>query len=473
MDEETSKRPSGGAIPCANIRRSARVASEAVPLSILSRLVRRASRLRRGWSTTRDREYHEALFAGPAHDPFSDAYPGRLTIRRFADLAAPHVPAGAVALDLGCGPGEITCELARRFPGTRFLGVDHSANAIARATALARANGLANVLFETGDLERYAADGPVGLVMLFDAFHHLLDPAAFVDRLGRVTDRFFLIEPAGTRLGQWQRGLDLDWLAASIFEMRDRLEEQFGLSPALPTPAAAAPSDDTPEGEPTEFRYGMHDFLRLFEGFGVDVRGTVAGLETYGSTPDAGGPLREDVGRFAYTLVVEVDELMRRHDLDLAAKHWAIYAERGARFPPRTVPSLQGRHPERLQAGPYDVEYGGFDGPSRMRCGAVAEGALTITNRSWRVWDSADADGPVFVSYRWLDSAGVQTPDEGLRSTLPRPVGPGDSCAAAIRIQAPARPGRYTLAIDLVREHVTWFSEAGAPPLRLAIAVER
>ena len=108
-----------------------------------------------------------------------------------------------------------------------------------------------------------------------------------------------------------------------------------------------------------------------------------------------------------------------------------------------------------------------------MRCGAVAEATVTITNRSWRVWDSADADGPVFVSYRWQDRSGVALPDEGLRSPLPRPVGPGERCVAAVRIQAPVRPGRYTLAIDLVREHVTWFSEAGAPPLRVPVVVDR
>jgi len=429
-------------------------------------------RARKQWSSGRDREFHDALFAAPAHDPFNDAYPGRMTIRRFADLAAPHVPSKDQVLDLGCGPGEITCELARRFPGTAFLGIDHSGNAIGRATELAGRLRLSNVTFETGDLEQFVPASRAGLVMMFDAFHHLLDPSAFVTRLGRSTDRFFLIEPAGTSLGRWQRGLDLDWLSSSLFEIRDRLEEQFGIT-SIAADMAAAPADPGTSGEPTEFRYALEDFRRLFSGYGLDVRGTIAGLENYGVGPAAGGALREDVGRLTYTLAAEVDELLRRHDLDLAAKHWAIYAERGAVFAERRPPRLPARVTERRVAGPCDVEYMGFDGPTRLRAGVVVDAVVTVLNRSWRVWDSDAADGPDFVSYRWLDGGGVQTGDEGIRSRLPRPLSPGERCSAAMRILAPAAPGRYTLAVDLVREHVTWYSHAGAPPLRVAVTVDR
>jgi hypothetical protein len=41
----------------------------------------------------------------------------------------------------------------------------------------------------------------------------------------------------------------------------------------------------------------------------------------------------------------------------------------------------------------------------------------------------------------------------------------------ALRIQSPPDPGRYTLAIDLVHEDVTWFSRAGVPALRIPVRV--
>ena len=155
--------------------------------------------------------------------------PAILTIRRFADHAERHFDAVRTVVDLGCGPGEITCELARRRPSVTFLGVDHSDVAIARARTHAARLGLTNVTFESGDIERFTPAGRVDLVVMFDAFHHALDANALVSRLQRSCDRFFLIEPAGTWLGQWDYRTDLDWVSIAIREIRERLEYQFGL----------------------------------------------------------------------------------------------------------------------------------------------------------------------------------------------------------------------------------------------------
>src|SRR5260370_3971491 len=96
----------------------------------------------------------------------------------------------------------------------------------------------------------------------------------------------------------------------------------------------------------------MEDFSRWFTGFGVDIRGTVAGLETYGVEPSAKSALRDDIGLSVYNLVVELDATLRRHDLDLAAKHWAVYAERVRSFPKRRVPDLPERPVRRPLTGP-------------------------------------------------------------------------------------------------------------------------
>ena len=182
-------------------------------LSSIARLAKRLNWARHGWSTARDREFHNALFASEPYDPFNASYPGYLTIRRFADLAVQSIRVGDAVIDLGCGPGEITCELARRRPDSHFVGVDHSSEAVARAERLAANLGLTNVHFELNDLEQYQPRQHVGLVTMFDAFHHLLDPGGFVRRVGPSCDRFFLIEPAGNWLGQWQKTLDVDWIA--------------------------------------------------------------------------------------------------------------------------------------------------------------------------------------------------------------------------------------------------------------------
>src|SRR5262245_6359071 len=140
-------------------------------MKTIARVAKRLNWALRSWSTSSDRAFHDAQFAAQQHDPLSDAYPGRLTIRRFADLAAERVRPSDVVLDLGCGPGEITCELARRRPDAQFVGVDHSAVGLESAERLAARLGLTNIRFEVGDLERYQPGGKVGLVAMFDAFH--------------------------------------------------------------------------------------------------------------------------------------------------------------------------------------------------------------------------------------------------------------------------------------------------------------
>ena len=91
----------------------------------LARLVRCQRFGWRRWSSAGDRAFHDTLYRGQDYDPFALAYPGYVTIRRFADLAEEHLgPDIRLVLDVGCGPGEITCELARRHPEITFLGVE-------------------------------------------------------------------------------------------------------------------------------------------------------------------------------------------------------------------------------------------------------------------------------------------------------------------------------------------------------------
>jgi hypothetical protein len=75
------------------------------------------------------------------------------------------------------------------------------------------------------------------------------------------------------------------------------------------------------------------------------------------------------------------------------------------------------------------------------------------------------------LSYRWLDAAGARVAGEGVRTPLPRAVGQGESLRVNARILAPDAPGSYTLALDLVEEGRTWFSEQGVPFGRLSFVV--
>ena len=56
------------------------------------------------------------------------------------------------------------------------------------------------------------------------------------------------------------------------------------------------------------------------------------------------------------------------------------------------------------------------------------------------------------------------------RSDLPRNIDPGESIRLGIDFSFPG-PGQYSLALDLVAEHITWFEHRGSLPVVLPVAV--
>lgn len=436
----------------------------------LTRLVRRLNWARRGWSGAADRAYHDAVFQAPQYDPADASYPGWVTIRRFADLASPSLQGAARAIDLGCGPGEITCALAARYPLCRFIGIDHSTTAIERARSLATRTGLANTEFQVADVEAWAPDEPVDLVMFFDSFHHIRAPREMIARLRGLTDRFFLIEPAGNWYGGWRQEASLDWLAESIFLMRDRLELQLGESPSVAQGTAAAGS---PPGDPVERRYPLEDFERFFDGYAVDVRGTIAGIEKYGSSPAAISSLRRDIGELTYRVLVEIEDVMLKHDLDLSAKHWAISARKGTGGIRRTQRNhLSGQRVQPTLAGPYDASYRlESSPPNPVARGKEFAVTVSVTNRSWRDWSSHEPHS-IFLSSRIFGQRGEVVTADGPRSPFPRAVQSGQECAVYLKVLAPNQPGRFRVLVDGVHEGVAWFSDSGTPPLEFDLTVE-
>ena len=83
--------------------------------------------------------------------------------RAFVDLVA-RVGADAPAsvVDLGCGPGNLTRLLARRWPDAQVEGVDSSAEMIDRATADGATDRLS---FRVGDLRDWTPTEPVDVLL--------------------------------------------------------------------------------------------------------------------------------------------------------------------------------------------------------------------------------------------------------------------------------------------------------------------
>ena len=457
---------------------------------------------RSGWSSETDRAFHDTLFAAQDHDAFSPAYTGNITIRRFADLAAPYVDGSRLVLDVGCGLGEITCELAARFPGTRFLGTDHSEAGVAGAQGNAKRLGLTNAAFEVHDMEAFEPHDDVDLVAMFDAFHHLLDPRSFIARMARRTNRFLLIEPQGDWKGSWARDLDFDWLARDLENIRARLAQATGepvpTEPPARAPAAteesatieeapaateesaaieeappAAPTGDHESTEePVENRYSVEALETLFAGYGLTVRGTVSGLDEYPPDPTLDTSTRREFGEIGYRLYRSLDERLYETGLDMHAKHLVVYAEAGATTQ-RRGPSVE--LPAQTRGvdvrGSHDVTYLGYQGPREAGAGSEVRARLHIRNESFRALSSRSGENPDFASYHWLDRAHAPVVADGARSPLPRDVAPGEEIEIALQILVPDGPGDYVLAIDLVQEGKAWFSDAGTATLDIPFRV--
>ena len=124
-------------------------------------------------------------------------------------------------------------------------------------------------------------------------------------------------------------------------------------------------------------------------------------------------------------------------------------------------PAVQGR---------YDLEDMSCQGPDVIAPDAAVHFALQIRNNGWDTWRS-DVRPPVLVSYHWLDRAGKTVVRDGVRSSLPQPLQPGESTIVDVTVMAPSQAGRYLLHFDLVHEGVTWFSEVGQAPFEKPCAV--
>lgn len=435
--------------------------------TILGRAARLLRRRRAGWSVQGDQAFHDAIFSRQDYDPFDPAYPGWITIRRFADLAAARVEGCRLVADLGCGPGEITCELGRRFPAVRFLGWDHSEAAIARARQHASTLGLSNVAFEAIDVSAARVDPAVDLVTMFDAFHHLLEPRTFLAANAHVP-RWFLIEPAGDALGRWRYTHDFDWLLLELDKVRWRLAQSLG-EPA-PSSSQPAPAPGAAHEDAVEFRYGLDEYEAMFAGYGLDVAGTCAGLNVYPPGPAVSSTLKRRFGEFAAALFADVDARLRERGEDLDARHWALYLARGETFPRRRPARAEPPPRGTPIQGPYGVAYTLVRSPEHMAPGETAHVVVLARNLGFLPWAS-HGDAPVHASYHWRHERGSLAVADGRRTPLAAPVPPGGEATTNLVVEAPPSAGRYVLEIDLVHEGVTWFSEAGQPTLEVPITV--
>ena len=109
------------------------------------------------------------------------------TAENSAGYLLPSVREDARILDVGCGPGTITLDLARLAGAGSVVGIDRSDAVLHEARAAAASACMVNVDFAVGDV--YSLDSETDA---FDVVHahqvlqHLSDPVAALREMGRV-----------------------------------------------------------------------------------------------------------------------------------------------------------------------------------------------------------------------------------------------------------------------------------------------
>ena len=135
------------------------------------------------------------------------------TAENSADHLLPVLEPHLTLLDVGCGPGTITVDLARRV--AHVVGVDASASVVEAAREAATQAGVTTVAFQVADAYRLPfADDSFDVVHAHQVLQHLSDPVAALDLWRQtylaVTRSNHADADAGRKLAAWVRAAGFD-----------------------------------------------------------------------------------------------------------------------------------------------------------------------------------------------------------------------------------------------------------------------
>jgi ubiquinone/menaquinone biosynthesis C-methylase UbiE len=109
------------------------------------------------------------------------------TAENSAGFLLNHLASGQDLLDVGCGPGTITTDLALRVAPGRTVGIDLSPDVIATARQIQETSESANVVFDVGNVyDLNFADASFDVVYAHQVLQHLVDPVAALGEMKRV-----------------------------------------------------------------------------------------------------------------------------------------------------------------------------------------------------------------------------------------------------------------------------------------------
>ena len=129
---------------------------------------------------------HQAVYTHGHHESVLRAH-RRRTADDSAGYLLPHLRPGVSLLDVGCGPGTITVDLAARVAPGPVLAVDQFADVLNVAHAEIQRRNLSNVSFAAADVHKLDfPDDAFDVVHAHQVLQHVADPVQALRELRRV-----------------------------------------------------------------------------------------------------------------------------------------------------------------------------------------------------------------------------------------------------------------------------------------------
>lgn len=228
------------------------------------------------------------------------------TAANSAAYLLPHLAPGAALLDVGCGPGTITLDLARHVAPGRVVGVENVAAPLEVARANAHERADTTTEFVIGDV--YALDFPddsFDIVHAHQVLQHLTDPVLALREMRRVC------RPGGILAAR-----DADYAAMTWYPADERLDDWLALY------------EQVARGNHAEPDAARH-LLAWAHAAGLDDVTCSAGTWCYASSQERqwwGGLWADRVTRSAFAEQAVARDLARLDQLEEIAEGWRAWA---------------------------------------------------------------------------------------------------------------------------------------------------
>jgi SAM-dependent methyltransferase len=171
--------------------------------------------------------------AGPVWAALQDQLDAQVAPHGLAALEAAAAQAGERALDIGCGTGTTTVQLATSVaPGGSVEGLDISPSMVAAAQQRAESAGVGNASFTVADAQAHPFEaGAYDLV--FSRFGVMF----FSDPVAAFTNMRSALRPGGRLVFScWQGPAENEWVSRPLEATRRHIDLPLGNDPTAPGP---------------------------------------------------------------------------------------------------------------------------------------------------------------------------------------------------------------------------------------------